>query len=295
MKNLSVSEQLTHTTVRIECDLANGASSSGTGFFFRFMDSAESHYPAIVTNKHVVNGALRGRFHITPTTPAGDPDHARHRRIEIEDFAQKWIDHPDPQIDLCIMPIAPLLSNTKGEADFFYLGLDKSLLLTAAELDELSAVEDVIMIGYPSGIWDATNNMPIVRKGITATHLNLRYEGRDEFLIDAACFPGSSGSPVFLYNAGGYTTRSGNMMLGSVRAKLLGVLYAGPTVTAEGVVRIVEIPTGAQAVSVSRIQINLGMVIRAERLLDFDTLLETLLPPGPLLPGTVVTFILPRR
>jgi hypothetical protein len=29
------------------------------------------------------------------------------------------------------------------------------------------------MIGYPNGIWDAKNNLPVIRKGITATHANI--------------------------------------------------------------------------------------------------------------------------
>ena len=28
------------------------------------------------------------------------------------------------------------------------------------------------MIGYPKGVWDAKNNPPVIRKGITATHAN---------------------------------------------------------------------------------------------------------------------------
>ncbi len=44
------------------------------------------------------------------------------------------------------------------------------------------------MIGYPNGIWDEANNMPIIRRGITATHPNFNYNGKPEFMIDAACF-----------------------------------------------------------------------------------------------------------
>ena len=106
------------------------------------------------------------------------------------------------------------------------------------------------MIGYPNGIWDATNNMPILRKGITATHPNIDYEGRLEFLIDAACFPGSSGSPVFLFNTNGWTNRDGSMSLGS-RVKLLGVLSSGPQHTTTGEVRIVTVPTQQRAVAIS--------------------------------------------
>jgi hypothetical protein len=132
------------------------------------------------------------------------------------------------------------------------------------------------MVGYPNGIWDATNNMPIARRGITATHPNLNYEGRREFMIDAACFPGSSGSPVFLYNTGGYATRAEGMVMGGIRIKLLGVLYAGPQHIATGEVRVVNVPTQQRAIAVSSIPQNLGLVVKASRLLDFDGLLRPL-------------------
>ena len=56
-----------------------------------------------------------------------------------------------------------------------------------------------MFIGYPSGVWDHVNLMPIMRRGTTATPMALNFEGRAEFLIDAAVYPGSSGSPVFVY------------------------------------------------------------------------------------------------
>jgi len=44
------------------------------------------------------------------------------------------------------------------------------------------------MIGYPSGLWDTKNNLPIVRKGITATTPYFDYNGKREFLVDIAAF-----------------------------------------------------------------------------------------------------------
>jgi hypothetical protein len=185
--------------------------------------------------------------------------------------------HPNPDVDLCVMPVAPLLTQASAAGhNFFYVSLDKSLIPSTDELADLGALEDVVMVGYPNGIWDATNNMPVVRRGVTATHPNLNYEGRLEFMIDAACFPGSSGSPVFLYSNGGYATRAGGMVMGGIRVKLLGVLYAGPQHTATGEVRIVNVPTQQRAIAISSIPQNLGLIIKSSRLLDFDGLLRPL-------------------
>lgn len=176
------------------------------------------------------------------------------------------------------MPVQPLIDEAaNADHKFFYTTIDKSLIPNEAELADLGALEDVVMIGYPNGIWDASNNMPIIRRGVTATHPNLNYKGREEFMIDAACFPGSSGSPVFLYNDGGWTTRSGNVMKGSVRIKLLGLLYAGPQHTATGEIRMVTISTQQRAISVASIPNNLGLVVKSRRILEMDAVLGPLL------------------
>ena len=51
---MQLSEQLLHTTIRIEASLASGGCSVGTGFFFKFCDDGKTYVPAIVTNRHVV-------------------------------------------------------------------------------------------------------------------------------------------------------------------------------------------------------------------------------------------------
>ena len=151
--------------------------------------------------------------------------------------------------------------------------MDEKLLPTATDLANLIAIEEVVMVGYPNGIWDHVNNMPVFRRGVTATHPNADYCGRKEFMIDAACFPGSSGSPVLLYNLGNYSDRKGNTIIGS-RLKLLGVLYAGPQHTATGEIAIQTIPTVSKPVAISRIPNNLGLIIKAERLKDFEAILQ---------------------
>ena len=92
-------------------------------------------------------------------------------------------------------------------------------------------------------------------------------------MIDAACFPGSSGSPVFLVNVGNYVTKGGGTVIGS-RFYFLGILYAGPQYTNQGEVKVVTIPTKTEAISLSNIPVNLGYVIKSEQLFDFDEILK---------------------
>lgn len=278
VSNLSPSEQLAHSTVRIECQLANGLTGTGTGFFYRFAENEGIHVPAIVTNKHVVAGAQKGQFLMTLSDVSGNPLQQTHHAFLFDNFEQMWIPHPDKDIDLCAMPIAPIIEAAKKESkQLFYISLDKSLIPSKAEYDDMVLMEEITMVGYPNGIWDQVNNMPIFRRGITATHPNLDWNGKSEFLIDAACFPGSSGSPVFLYNQVGYATKSGGMTIGPGRLKLLGILYAGPQYTVSGEIKIVTIPTQNIPVAISSIPNNLGIVIKATKLEDFEQFFQKVL------------------
>ncbi len=273
--DLSPSEQLPYTTVRIECDTPIGRST-GTGFYFEFCRKGDHCVPAIVTNKHVIAGSTTGRFHLH-LSENSDSVPTTHTDFIVTDFQTYWIGHPNADIDLCVMPISHLLRFSEEQGKMlFYIPMDERWLLSETDLTDLTAIEEVVMVGYPNGIWDHVNNMPLFRRGVTATHPNTDYCGRREFMIDAACFPGSSGSPVLLYNSGNYTNRKGNVIFGS-RIMLMGVLYAGPQHTATGEIVIETIPTVSKPVAISRIPNNLGLIIKAELLKDFEALLQ---PPG---------------
>lgn len=274
--DLPLSDQLAHSTVRIECKLTNGTHSTGTGFFFRFLEEGTTHVPVIVTNKHVVAGAVEGKFLIHGLGADGQPAPDSAIWVELGPrFEELWTPHPDPTIDLCVMPIAGLLRKA-GEGGFkpFFIALSSALIPSDKEYDQFVTVEDVLMVGYPNGLWDSHNHMPLMRRGITATHPGRAYEGRQEFVIDAACFPGSSGSPVLLYNLGSYATREGGAVIGT-RVKLLGILYAGPQYTAQGEIVVATVPTANVPFARTQMPFNLGFVIRASTLTAFEALLDT--------------------
>lgn len=217
---------------------------------------------------------MKIHFHINDNGSESAP--SNHTSYTLEDVGSICIPHPDKEVDLCVIPIGPILNHAaEQKKQLFLIPMDKSLLPSREEVAGLTAIEEVVMIGYPNGLWDSVNNKPIVRRGITATHPHFDYNGKQEFMIDAACFPGSSGSPVLLFNQGNYSTKSGDLVIGT-RLKLLGVLYAGPQITAQGDIAVVDVPTQQRPIALSNIPMNLGYVIKAEKLLDFETLLEQL-------------------
>lgn len=273
--NLSLSEQLTYSTVRIECELKSGGISTGTGFFFNFLEDKEkkSHVPVVVTNKHVIKDAKKGKLIITKANDKGEPIDTAHFTLAFDDFETFWRLHPDADVDLCAMPIAPFVNEANKRGDkLFYIPFSKDLLPTEKHKEELTALEEVLMIGYPNGIWDSVNNMPIFRRGSTATNPMLDYNGKKEIMIDIAAFPGSSGSPVLIYNEGGYRDKKGNMYMGANRIILLGVLYAGPQATATG--EIVMSPNLQRPMAISKIPNNLGLIIKAERIIELEELFK---------------------
>lgn len=264
-------EELTHTTVRINCDLPNHSSSTGTGYIYSFLeDENDQGVLCVVTNKHVINGAIRAHFNLTKMKTPGVPDYGNHETITIEDIQALAIPHPG-DVDLTAIPLLPILMRTANEGTQFYFKcLDKSSTVSEKFLEGVSPVEQIMMIGYPIGLWDKTNNLPIVRRGITATHLMRKFNGANEFLIDCACFPGSSGSPVFLANIGSYIDQKGTLVAGC-QFSLIGTLYAGPQFNAEGVIEYTTLPTQVTPKITSQIPTNLGLVIQASELFKLES------------------------
>jgi Trypsin-like peptidase domain len=259
----TVTEQMMYTTARIVGVNASGAAfKTGTGFFYLFPVAAgdDRTVPLLVTNKHVIEGVTFADFMVhTNSTGGSKPDGNGPVRSQFGD----WINHPNPKVDLCALPVGGALNQAKA----FYRAFDPSIVPSEAQLEELSAVEEILMVGYPNGLWDAVNNYPLIRRGITASHpaVDFDVDGAATTVIDAACYPGSSGSPVILYNVGTYSDKKGNTVVGS-RTMLLGVLFSGPVMQADGRIVIRHIPTADEPVAEINLMLNLGYIVKSKEL-----------------------------
>jgi hypothetical protein len=274
MDPINVTEHLTYSTVRIEAILNEQEYRTGTGYFFRFCERTQDDYiPAIVTNKHVLKSAIKIRIWLHLRAPDRKvlPESVE---LIVGDIQKYCFLHPDPTIDLAIIFVLPIIENLKlGGNKVYFSGIPANFIPTESEYEDYIAIDDILMVGYPNGIWDSKNNMPIARRGITATNPSINYEGRPEFLIDAACFPGSSGSPVFLYNLGNHVSRINGIIHGEGRIKLLGTLYAGPQQTIQGEIKIIDVPQSLVPIPEINIPYNLGFVIKSNQLLVFNEIL----------------------
>ncbi len=216
-----VSTQLLFTTVPIWIEGKRG-KSFGTGFIYAIAlkEKPATSLPFLVTNAHVVEGASRGILEFVKREGEAP---ARGQRIRVELDGPSLTQFLDPANDIAVVPIGGVLNELESTGrGAFFRTIDPSLIPRAEAWSDLSAIEDVTFIGYPSGLYDQHNSTPVVRRGITATPAWNDFANTPSFLIDAGVFPGSSGSPVFILNRGAYTTQNG-LNIGH-RLLFLGIL-----------------------------------------------------------------------
>lgn len=262
----SLAENLYFTTVRIDTVDQNGATGSGTGFLFNHKHG-DQEWPFIVTNKHVVSDSVKGG--VTFIRGSGNkPKLGESFRVDFDDFPSHWYGHPDSETDISVIPLAPLVNFMKNQGvEVFYRTIGTENIPTPEQEEELDALEEVVFVGYPNGIWDSKNCTPILRKGTTATPIAVDYEGGKKFLIDASVFGGSSGSPVFIYQSGTYATKNGPAKVGT-KFFFIGVIAAVYFKTSANDVVSLPVPTRTRDVAIDREMIDLGIVFKASTVIE---------------------------
>ena len=265
---MSLSELLTYSTVLIECHNKDSSIGKGTGFIIQLCTDVERRYcvPVVITNYHVIENCDCFMLDVICCDAYGNPND--REVVTITDKPDVWMRHPDFDVDLCCLDFREELNKHNIPINgLYYFPLSQNYILNKRHLQDLRAMEDVIMIGYPDGLTDEYNHKPIIRRGITATHVKNDYNGNKEFLIDTYCYYGSSGSPVFIFNEGQYTDSHHNVIMGD-RIILAGVLRGGKEAIMKGIVKIEEKPSKFE--TYTSVPINLGKVIKAEEILKFE-------------------------
>lgn len=201
-----VSTQLIYTTVPIYAIRNDNKISSGTGFLFSFRKTENTSIPMLITNYHVLENCINGfiELHI------GENGLPTNKSIRIPFDKTVIINNKLGDLDLITIPLGPTIKQLQSQnIEIFFRCVDQNMIPTKKQVDEFSAIENITFIGYPSGLYDEKNKISIIRQGITATPIWNEFKGEKVFLIDAGVFPGSSGSPVFIYNQGSFPTKDG--------------------------------------------------------------------------------------
>lgn len=278
-RKLHAAEVLSFSTTMLEVKKSSG-KSRGTGFFYALTDDSQGgRVPAIFTNKHVIEDALEVRFLIhvadlragkNQTTP-----------IEVRQEELVVIEHPDPKVDLCCFLIGPQINKLYDKGfEVVYFEYDKTFIPSQEYLEDVTQLDSVVMIGYPSGIRDRLNDQPIFRRGTLATNPNLDFDGKKEFLVDMPIYWGSSGSPLLLYSEGCHFSRKGGVTLQlGTEIKLIGINYATCLAYAHGELQIIQVPIKEESAAVKNIPHtvtpipnSLGVIIKSSRILEIEKL-----------------------
>ena len=254
---LSYLERLCYITTRIETIKTNGENKVATGFFVR-MNIEGKDIIYLVTNRHVAENTKTITIHINRADNEGNPILGECINIEIENAQKVCILQPNPMVDLALFKTEEVLKEAQKICPQIALQVLTESSFMKSNQKELDAVEDIIMVGYPKGLWDKTNNRPLFRKGITATDPKTNYNGQKRFLIDCGCIYGSSGSPVLIYNKG------------ESSLTLLGIFSELHTHIEHVVFENID---GKSITKEINIPINIGYVEKVENLLDFKVIL----------------------
>lgn len=271
----TIAKQLFYITVRIVADTADPAKKSvGTGFFINYaLNKSGQIY--LVTNKHVVakiddvTGKVVGKIDNAHFEfikgENGKPKLGETIKIQIPNLTDSFKLHPDTAVDIAICNISPILNHITNvmKKEVFIRALPADMIPTS--FDIFDAIEDVLFVGYPNGIYDQKNNLPIIRKGITASPVSVNFNGQNEFLIDAQVYPGSSGSPVIIKEQ---SLRGGKLTLGPEKHHLVGLISKVHQRDEHGVITQTPAPTMLSFSFSVKEKIGLGICEKANQIID---------------------------
>jgi Trypsin-like peptidase domain len=266
----SISEQLFFCTLRIDTVDSANQQGSGTGFVLAYAGSDGLSYQFLTTNRHVIDGTVSGVLHFTRDVD-GQPALGDTFRLKVDAGTWKafWTTHVDPSIDIAVLPLQPILELLESEYKFkaFTRPIPSSAIPRPEQISEFDALEEITFVGYPNGIWDSKNLLPVARTGITATPISVDFEGSPKFLIDASVFGGSSGSPVFLFNRGTWTSRLGTSYI-TGRFFLLGIVTAVYYRTSANEIVSMPAPATQRSVAIQKEMIDVGIVLKARLIVE---------------------------
>ncbi len=246
-EDYSLANQHMQNTVRIAVRRIDGSQSVGTGFMQKFCERGDEAIQCVVTNRHVIaeSDSCELVFRSRQVDAVDAPIVPSTIRFK-ENFEERWYKHPDDLVDLAVLPISnefrQMLENGFTPV---YKATQVTQFVNADAAANLNAVEEILMVGYPNGLWDQKNNLPIARRGITASPVSVNWNGRNEFLIDCSVYPGSSGSPIYLFSPSGTRLSTEHRLISTNQVLLLGVVKSVFIHTVRGEAQFRPAPTGS--------------------------------------------------
>lgn len=223
--------------------IQNPQGGTGTGFLvYRFISEKQGRI-FLLTNKHVVHEDPTERMKVPYVkchfnTKESDGSYgivAGDISLSNADGSKRFREHPDHDTDVFAFDVTDVM-NLNPKIEKKWVGYDSFAMQSKRDELDITVGEEVVTIGYPLGLRQGTTNFPLLRQGIIATRIGypildkvrnpdgtLRDRNLRAFLIDGACIPGSSGSPVVLKPVIGRHVKN-TIQLGSAPSVLLGIV-----------------------------------------------------------------------
>lgn len=277
LQSNSISERMMYSTVRLSI-----GSTTATGFYYGL--NTPNKTVVVISNRHFaeqVDELSQLDFSKTSITQRTKfcihLDNGTNKVIEDD---VEWILHPSE--DLAFFVLSDVLNKHRLPVGITYyiLQVKHNMIPTQAQLDDLTALENVVMVGYPNGLYDSKNNYPLFRTGKTATHPAIDYNGKKTALLDVSCLPGSSGSPVFIFDEGWIRHKNGSLSAGS-RILFLGIENSMPTRYSKSVYEKTTLPNGQIKYIktdnyIIENDMKLGYYIKSSELAGFDAQIQSM-------------------
>ncbi len=150
----------------------------------------------LVANRHLFATASSAKIRCNPS---GDgPAQEFLAELTRPDGSQQWTGHPDPAIDVGVLPVDFNVFQTHGMALIPFISSQHVLTTHQMRDQQVTEGDEVFVLGFPMAMVGADRNFVIVRSGSIARVRDLLDGSSKEFLVDATVFPGNSGGPVIL-------------------------------------------------------------------------------------------------
>jgi hypothetical protein len=212
---------LAFSVAQLECFKGNELIARATGFFY-----AVDGDIYLVTNRHVVLDEEAGhrpdKLKLRLHTDAADIRKNGVYVAALYDRAgrPRWLEHPahGAAVDVVALPLNAY--RLRSEFVVTPFGPENHIPEDVA----IQVGEDVVVIGYPLGLYDVEYNLPLVGRGTLASFYPIPFEGHPYFLIECRLHAGCSGSPVMTKPGGVLQARGATLNLYlSAGIYLLGV------------------------------------------------------------------------
>ena len=193
--------------------IKNSFGNVGTGFLISKSVEENRKGLFLITNKHMLRKDGAGEYTKSIDVRFYAIDQAKGVEwvripvlLDDNQFANIVFMHPKEEIDIVGILISPIAAQMQDRISFMNLGEDTIVTREISQKEYIDSGEDLVVLGYPAGIFSENNYLPLMKSGLLASSSSedlLLKLGNKEikgkiYLVEGALFGGNSGGPVLV-------------------------------------------------------------------------------------------------